>query len=59
MAVLEEAGEPARVRNDFRRTTWSTPVRARSTRAGFERFVTETYGRKGVPAPSRRCSARG
>ena len=52
LAALEDAGEPAHVRNDFRRaylertgsSTWDRASR-------FERFVSQRYGRSGVPAP--------
>lgn len=52
LTVLEDAGEPAFVRNDFRAaflrrrgpSTWDCA-------SPFERFVAERYGRTGVPAP--------
>jgi hypothetical protein len=52
LAALQDAGEPAHVRNDFRRaylertgtSTWDRASR-------FERFVSQRYGRSGVPAP--------
>lgn len=52
MAVLEDAGEPAHVRNDFSgafldrqsRSTWDRS-------SGFETFVARRYGRAGIPAP--------
>ena len=52
LAALQDAGEPAHVRNDFR----AAFLRARDASAWdrasrFERFVAERYGRSGVPAP--------
>jgi hypothetical protein len=54
LAVLEDAGEPAHVRNDFRgaflerqgASSWDRGSR-------FERFVIDHYGRSGVPAPAK------
>jgi hypothetical protein len=56
LAVLEDAGEPAHVRNDFR----GAFLRAHDSGASgpfnrgspFERFVADTYGVGGVPAAS-------
>jgi hypothetical protein len=52
LAVLEDAGEPAHVRNDFRGAYQdlggSSPFDRGSS---FERHVAEAYGRAGVPAP--------
>ena len=51
LAVLQEAGEPAHVRNDFRRgylgNVGPSPLDRGSA---FERFIAETYGRMGIPA---------
>jgi hypothetical protein len=53
LAALEDAGEPAHVRNDFRQAflepedgsgSWNQASR-------FERFVARRYGRSGLPAP--------
>jgi hypothetical protein len=51
LAVLEDAGEPAHVRNDFR----GAFLRAQSATSwddgsAFERYVATRYGRLGVPA---------
>ena len=54
VAVLENMGEPAHVRNDFRGTffqslgpsPWETGPR-------FQAFVAERYGRTGIPAPGK------
>lgn len=52
LAVLEDAGNPAAVRNDFRASylkgNASTPFDRRSS---FEHAVAELYGLAGVPAP--------
>jgi hypothetical protein len=55
LAVLEDAGEPAHVRNDFEgaflapgRGPGGSPFDRASA---FERFVADRYGRIGVPAP--------
>ncbi len=52
LAVLEDAGDPAHVRNDFRgaymRTGGSSPFDRGSA---YERYVAETYGQSGLPAP--------
>ncbi len=53
-AVLENMGEPAHVRNDFRGTffkslgpsPWETGPR-------FQAFVAQAYGRTGIPAPGK------
>ncbi len=51
-AVLEDAGEPAHVRNDFRVAFLQRQGPSSWDRAsGFERFVAGRYGRIGVPAP--------
>ena len=53
LAVLEDAGEPAHVRNDFRRTYLETGGTGAWDRgSAFERFVADSYGRMGVPAPA-------
>jgi hypothetical protein len=52
LAVLEDAGEPAHVRNDFRRAYLETAGKGAWDRSSaFERFVADSYGRMGVPAP--------
>jgi hypothetical protein len=52
LAVLEDAGEPAHVRNDFRRAYLETAgTGAWDRSSAFERFVADGYGRMGVPAP--------
>ncbi|HVY36589.1 MAG TPA: hypothetical protein VHM31_01600 [Polyangia bacterium] len=52
LAVLEDAGEPAHVRNDFKgaymRAGGGSPFDRGSS---FERYVSETFGQSGVPAP--------
>jgi hypothetical protein len=52
LAVLEETGDPAHVRNDFRgaymRTGGSSPFDRGSS---YERYVADTFGQSGVPAP--------
>jgi hypothetical protein len=52
LSALEDAGEPAHVRNDFRaaflRRQGSSSWDQAST---FERFVAARYGRLGIPAP--------
>jgi hypothetical protein len=52
MSVLEDAGEPAHVRNDFR-AAFLRQVGPSSWDRGsaFERFVAGRYGRLGIPAP--------
>jgi len=48
--VLEDAGEPAHVRNDYRRAYLGTPGPSPFDRGSrFEQFVAETYGRMGLP----------
>jgi hypothetical protein len=52
LAVLEDAGDPAHVRNDFRAAyldDGGASIFDRGSR--FERFVAETFGEVGVPAP--------
>jgi hypothetical protein len=52
VAVLEDAGEPAHVRNDFRETFLEQQSGSPWDRASrFERFVSNRYGRQGVPRP--------
>ncbi len=52
LAVLEDAGEPAHVRNDFRGAYLARRGPSAWDRASaFERFVAARYGRIGVPAP--------
>ena len=51
LTVLEDAGEPAHVRNDYRRAYLDTRGPSPFDRgSAFEQFVAETYGRMGVPA---------
>jgi hypothetical protein len=51
LAVLEDAGDPAHVRNDFRAAYLSEAGASPFDRGSqFERYVAETYGRAGVPA---------
>src|SRR4030095_15655963 len=50
LTVLEDAGEPAHVRNDYRRNYLTTRGPSPFDRgSAFEQFVAETYGRMGVP----------
>ncbi|MDB4980910.1 MAG: hypothetical protein JWM82_1662 [Myxococcales bacterium] len=54
LAILEDAGEPAHVRNDFEgaylaRGRGDSPFDRGSA---FERFVADRYGQVGVPAPA-------
>ena len=52
--MLEDAGEPAHVRNDFRgaflRAGGGSPFDRGSA---FERFVADSFGQSGVPAPGK------
>lgn len=49
LAVLQDAGEPAHVRNDFR-GAFDRRLRGAGYRGNaFERFVAQRYGRAGVP----------
>lgn len=51
LAVLEDAGEPAHVRNDFRGSFLRKQGRAsHETGSSFERYVSSRYGRAGLPA---------
>ena len=53
LAVLEDAGDPANVRNDFRAAyldDGGSSVFDRGSR--FDRYVAETFGQSGVPAPA-------
>ncbi len=54
LAVLQDAGEPARVRNDFRgaflRDSLSGSPGPFNRGSAFERFVADSYGIAGVPA---------
>ncbi|HEY0706616.1 MAG TPA: hypothetical protein VGG33_07460 [Polyangia bacterium] len=53
LAALEDSGEPAHVRNDFRATFLRRQGPSGWDRASsFERYVAEQYGRAGVPAPT-------
>jgi len=50
LAVLQDAGEPAHVRNDFRRAYLGSVGEGPFDRSSaFERFVADSYGRAGVP----------
>ncbi|HVV17104.1 MAG TPA: hypothetical protein VHH90_07855 [Polyangia bacterium] len=53
LAVLEDAGDPAHVRNDFSgaymRAGGGSPFDRGSS---YERYVAETFGQSGVPAPA-------
>ncbi len=50
LAVLEDAGEPAHVRNDFRGAYLGVGSSSPFDRGSpFERYVADTYGRSGVP----------
>ncbi len=53
-AVLGEMGEPAHVRNDFRTAFLDAGGGAGpwDQSSDFERFVSQRYGRAGVPAPT-------
>jgi hypothetical protein len=52
MAVLEDAGEPAHVRNDFRHAYLDPQGRSSWDRgSAYERYVAGRFGRTGVPAP--------
>ncbi len=52
LAVLEDAGDPAHVRNDFRAAYLGAGGASPFDRgSAFERFVSESYGRMGLPAP--------
>ena len=48
LAVLEDMGQPAYVRNDFR-----SEFLARETGSALERFVADRYGAVGLPASSK------
>lgn len=53
LAILQEAGDPAHVRNDFRGAYLGTSGTSPFDRgSAFERYVAETYGRMGVPTPA-------
>lgn len=52
LSVLEDAGEPAHVRNDFREAYLGEASASPFDRGSeYEHFVAETYGRAGVPPP--------
>jgi len=54
LAVVQDAGEPARVRNDFEGAFLSTGGTGPFNRSSaFERFVSRRYGIAGVPAPGK------
>jgi hypothetical protein len=53
LAVLEDAGDPAHVRNDFRAAylgDGGSSVFDRGSR--FDRYVAETFGQAGIPRPA-------
>jgi len=51
LAILEDAGEPAHVRNDYVRAYLASRGPSPFDRGSpFEQFVAETYGRMGIPA---------
>jgi len=51
LTILEDAGEPAHVRNDFRRSYLASPGISPFDRGSrFEQYIAETYGRMGLPA---------
>ena len=51
LTILEDAGEPAHVRNDFRRAYLGSRGPSPFDRGSpFEHYVAETYGRMGLPA---------
>ncbi len=51
LAILEDMGEPAHVRNDFRGAYLAVGGSSPFDRGSpFERYVAETFGRTGVPA---------
>jgi hypothetical protein len=53
LAILEDAGDPAHVRNDFRAAyldDGGASIFDRGSR--FERYVAETFGEVGIPAPA-------
>jgi hypothetical protein len=59
LAVLEDAGEPAHVRNDFRASFLERQGPSGWDRGSrFERFVVNHYGRGGVPAPNKPVVSR-
>jgi hypothetical protein len=50
LTVLEDAGEPAHVRNDFRGTYLASPGTSPFDRGSrFEQYVAESFGRMGLP----------
>jgi hypothetical protein len=50
LTILEDAGEPAHVRNDFSRAYLASRGPSPFDRGSpFERYVAETYGRMGLP----------
>jgi hypothetical protein len=53
LAALQDAGEPAHVRNDFREAFLAPEagVGAWNQASRFERFVARRYGRSGLPVP--------
>ena len=54
LAVLEDAGDPAHVRNDFRGAYLADGGSSLFDRGSpFERYVAETFGQAGVPAAAR------
>jgi hypothetical protein len=54
LTVLEDAGEPAHVRNDFRGAYLGDSGGGPFDRgSAFERFVADSYGRGGIPAAAK------
>jgi hypothetical protein len=51
LAIVEDAGDPAHVRNDFRGAFLTAGSGPFDRGSAYERFVAETYGQSGVPAP--------
>jgi hypothetical protein len=52
LAVLEDAGDPAHVRNDFRGAYLQAGGGSPFDRgSSYERYVADTFGQTGVPAP--------
>jgi hypothetical protein len=53
LTVLEDAGEPAHVRNDFRGSFLGKQTAAPGdSGSAYERYVASRYGRTGLPAPA-------
>lgn len=56
LATLENAGEPAHARGDRAANKATTGLGLWDRISAFERFVADTRGRNGVPAPAARAS---